>query len=213
MTMTTTTIRTSTARHPVRSLVSRSRSAEEGSEGPETAVEGADALSPEQTAIRGDGDDDTRITEGKGDGSAEQAEQAGQSRQTRQAPQIIDAATLKEREDQAMSFVESADSNLTYHQASLIRLACMGLTSEAALREAQYVLDRAKAVAGNRPATLPLDAPFQESVMEFVESEAWHLSYCEADIIRRIGRGCNSGELEEVQFLLDRVRKALAASR
>lgn len=205
--MTTTTIRTSTARHPVRSLVSRSRSAEEGSEGPETAVEGADALSPEQTAIRDDG---------KGDGSADpidQANQAGQSRQTRQAPQIIDAATLKEREDQAMSFVESADSNLTYHQAALIRLACMGLTSEAVLKEAQYVLDRAKAVAGNRPATLPLDAPFQESVMEFVESEAWHLSYCEADIIRRIGRGCNSGELEEVQFLLDRIRKALAASR
>lgn len=199
--MTTTTIRTSTARHPVRSLVSRSRSAEEGSESPETAVEGADALSPEETATMADG---------KGDGSAEQA---GQSRQTRQAPQIIDAATLKEREDQAMSFVESADSNLTYHQAALIRLACMGLTSEAVLKEAQYVLDRAKAVAGNRPATLPLDAPFQESVMEFVESEAWHLSYCEADIIRRIGRGCNSGELEEVQFLLDRVRKALAASR
>ena len=213
MTTTMTTTRTTTARHPVRSLVSRSRSAEEGSESPETAVEGADALSPEQTAIRDDGDDDTRITEGKGDGSADQAEQAGQSRQTRQAPQIIDAATLKEREDQAMSFVESADSNLTYHQAALIRLACMRLTSEAALREAQYVLDRAKAVAGNRPATLPLDAPFQESVMEFVESEAWHLSYCEADIIRRIGRGCNSGELEEVQFLLDRVRKALAASR
>ena len=210
MTTTMTTTRTTTARHPVRSLVSRSRSAEEGSEGPETAVEGADALSPEQTAIRDDGDDDTRITEGKGDGSADQA---GQSRQTRQAPQIIDAATLKEREDQAMSFVESADSNLTYHQAALIRLACMGLTSEAVLKEAQYVLDRAKAVAGNRPATLPLDAPFQESVMEFVESEAWHLSYCEADIIRRIGRGCNSGELEEVQFLLDRVRKALAASR
>ena len=207
MTTTMTTTRTTTARHPVRSLVSRSRSAEEGSESPETAVEGADALSPEETATMADG---------KGDGSADpidQANQAGQSRQTRQAPQIIDAATLKEREDQAMSFVESADSNLTYHQAALIRLACMGLTSEAVLKEAQYVLDRAKAVAGNRPATLPLDAPFQESVMEFVESEAWHLSYCEADIIRRIGRGCNSGELEEVQFLLDRVRKALAASR
>lgn len=190
MTTTMTTTRTTTARHPVRSLVSRSRSAEEGSESPETAVEGADALSPEETATMADG---------KGDGSADPIDQAGQSRQTRQAPQIIDAATLKEREDQAMSFVESADSNLTYHQA--------------ALREAQYVLDRAKAVAGNRPATLPLDAPFQESVMEFVENEAWHLSYCEADIIRRIGRGCNSGELEEVQFLLDRIRKALAASR
>lgn len=203
-----TTTRTSSGKHPVRSLISRSdaqagrtRTGDEDSEAPETAAETATENADLMTSVQIQNTVGTTLAHlGKADSPA------------RVPDQPVDADILKEREDQAMSFLEGAEGSFSYHQAALIRLACRGLTSEAAFNKAQYVLDRAKAVAHARSATMPIENAFNDYIMDFVENEAWHLSYFEADIIRRTARGCNSEELREIQYLLDRARKAQASA-
>ncbi len=119
----------------------------------------------------------------------------------------------RRRQDAAMSFLEGAENCLSVHQAELIRLVCRGLGSEAALAEARYLLDRARRTAAGRPPSRPLEDPYQEYVMDFVESMSGCLSYPEAEILRRAARGCGIDDLDEIQYLLGRVRKGRGGNR
>ncbi len=114
------------------------------------------------------------------------------------------------RDDAAMNFLEGAENMFTYHQAELIRLTCRGLSSTGALDEAQYVLDRARALAQHRPASRHVNDTFNDYVMDFVEHEAAHLTYAEAEIVRRAARGCDADTVQEIQYLLDRARRSLS---
>lgn len=111
--------------------------------------------------------------------------------------------------DAVMTFLESAEGRFTYHQAQLIRLACCGLNTTARLDEAWYVLERALLSADTRPASLPVQDAFNDSIMDLIETQADALSYCEGEILRRAARGCNRTELEEIAYLLRRARAAL----
>lgn len=112
-------------------------------------------------------------------------------------------------DNMAMNFLEGAEAAFTYHQAELIRLAYLGLNTENAIQAAQFVLERARNLAPNRPMARKIDDPFNEYISDFVEQAAGHLSFVEAEIIRRAARGCDSESIEELQYLLNRALKAL----
>lgn len=112
-------------------------------------------------------------------------------------------------DNMAMSFLEGAEAEFTYHQAELIRLAYLGLKTKNAIEAAQFVLDRARNLAPHRPKARTIDDPLNEYISDFVEQESGHLSYVEAEIIRRAARGCDSESIDELQYLLNRALRAL----
>ncbi len=118
---------------------------------------------------------------------------------------------LNALDNMAMNFLEGAEAEFTYHQAELIRLAYLGLNTENAIQAAQFVLDRARRLAPNRPGARKIDDPFNEYISDFVEQASGHLSYVEAEIIRRAARGCDNESIDELQYLLNRALKALHA--
>ncbi len=112
-------------------------------------------------------------------------------------------------DNMAMNFLEGAEAEFTYHQAELIRLAYLGLNTENAIQAAQFVLDRARNLAPSRPKAREIGDPFNMYISDFVEQASGHLSYVEAEIIRRAARGCDSESIDELQYLLNRALKAL----
>ncbi len=140
--------------------------------------------------------------------------QAGAAEQAAMTENSLNAGMFLEPDfnaldNMAMNFLEGAEEAFTYHQAELIRLAYLGLNTENAIQAAQFVLERARNLAPNRPMARKIDDPFNEYISDFVEQAAGHLSFVEAEIIRRAARGCDSESIEELQYLLNRALKAL----
>lgn len=109
-------------------------------------------------------------------------------------------------DDRAMAFIEHAEKRLTYHQSELIRLTCQGLNDVSALDAVQYLIDRAFRVADHNETSLDISDSFNDDIMDFVEHEAGHLTYVEAEIIRRAARGRDADTLQEIQYLINRAR-------
>lgn len=115
--------------------------------------------------------------------------------------------------DRAMLFLEGADDMLTYHQAELVRVACYGFDKEGPLHEAQYLLNRASRLAAERDPERPVEDRFNDYIMDFVERESEHLSYLEAEFVRRAARGLDARSIVELQYLLDRALLAFERRR
>lgn len=112
----------------------------------------------------------------------------------------------KRLEDACMTFLESTEGRLTYHQAQLMRLACEGFDSHDVLDRAGYILNRARLVCEGRPEALPIEDAMNRQVMDFLEKDGWSLEFHEWEVIRLVCRGCDKRTLDEIAFVLERAR-------
>ncbi len=112
----------------------------------------------------------------------------------------------KRLEDACMTFLESVEGRLTYHQAQLMRLACEGFDSHDVLDRAGYILNRARLVCEGRPEALPVEDSMNRQVMDFLEKDGWSLEFHEWEVIRLVCRGCDERTLNEIAFVLERAR-------
>ncbi len=147
-------------------------------------------------------------------GQAVQPQAAAQAEKAAMAEDCHDGALQVELDENAldnmaMNFLEGAEAQFTYHQAELIRLAYLGLNTEYSIQAAQFMLERARRLAPKRPMAKKIDDPFNEYISDFIEQASGHLSFIETEIIRRAARGCDSESIDELQYLLNRARKAL----
>lgn len=151
-------------------------------------------------------------TQEKGSRGRMKAEQTMNTEDSRQeSPSSGQASGYEELDNLTMNFLEGGEDEFTYHQAELIRIACLGLTTPDAVQAAQFVLNRARRLAPERSPAKKIHDPFNDYIMDFVEQEAAHLTYVEAEIIRRAARGCDMESIDEIQYLLHRALKAIPA--